>query len=160
MRGKVRPKEVFEFHLLSLLIFGGAMAGTGYAVTKGGILAEFDRTSQLDAARDAQAKFEDLSHQVRQKTAQNKVEVEKRGAELKEAEADLAKAEIQLRKGPVLNEIDRLKNEAKAESARAKVESLRKIDQNRRQAEAAALHILELQMERDIVLSLWPACLQ
>jgi hypothetical protein len=41
-RWKVRPKEVFEFHLLSLLIFGGAMAGTGYAVTKGGILAEFD----------------------------------------------------------------------------------------------------------------------
>src|SRR5580700_5057889 len=36
---------------------------TGAAVKEGDILAEFDRTKQVDAARDAQAKYEDLRHQ-------------------------------------------------------------------------------------------------
>ena len=123
----------------------------GTRVSSGDVLAEFDRTSQLDAARDAKAKYEDLSHQVRQKAAQNRSDAEKRSAEIKQAEADLAKAEIQLRKGPILNEIERLKNEAKAESAGARVESLKKIDGFRANAEAAALRILELQTERQKV---------
>lgn len=36
------------------------------------VLAEFDRTQQLDNARDTQAKFDDLSHQVEQRQAQNR----------------------------------------------------------------------------------------
>lgn len=123
----------------------------GVRVNEGDVLAEFDRTLQLDAARDAQARYEDLSHQVRQKTAQNRSEAEKRTSQLKEAEAELAKAQIQLRKGPILNEIDRLKNEARAESARAKVESLKKSNHFREVAGAAALRILELQMQRQQV---------
>jgi HlyD family secretion protein len=123
----------------------------GTRVKKGDMLAEFDRTQQLDAAREAKAKFEDLSHQVKQKDAQNRSETEKRSADIKQAEADLAKAEIQLKKGPVLSEIDRLKNEANAKSARVRVGVLRKIDQLRSKAEAAALRILELQAQRQEV---------
>jgi multidrug resistance efflux pump len=123
----------------------------GTRVKAGDLLAEFDRTQQIDAAREARAKFEDLSHQVQQKIAQNKNEVEKRSADLKQAEADLAKAEIQLKKGPVLSEIERLKNEVKAEGARARVVSLTKIDERKRVAEAAALKVLELQRERQKV---------
>jgi HlyD family secretion protein len=123
----------------------------GTRVKKGDMLAEFDRNQQRDAARDAKAKYEDLSHQVKQKEALNKSEAEKRSGEIKQAEADLAKAEIQLKKGPVLSEIDRLKNEAKAESARARVGVLQKIDRLRGEAEAAALKVLELQMQRQNV---------
>jgi multidrug efflux pump subunit AcrA (membrane-fusion protein) len=127
------------------------LAPNGTKVQEGDLLAEFDSTAQLDAAREAQAKYEDLSHQVRQKAAQNKSDQEKRAAELKEAEAELAKARIQLKKGPVLSEIDRLKNEERGRSAEARVASLKKIDDQRRRAEAASLRILELQMERQKV---------
>jgi multidrug efflux pump subunit AcrA (membrane-fusion protein) len=38
----------------------------GTTVKQGDVLAEFDRTQQAEAAREALAKFEDLSHQVRE----------------------------------------------------------------------------------------------
>ena len=123
----------------------------GAKVKEGDTLAEFDRTSQLDAAREAKAKFEDLSHQVRQKAAQNRSDAETRAAALKEAEAELARAQLQLRKGPILNEIDRLKNEERARASQAKVESLKKINKFRTEAGAAGLRILELQTERQKV---------
>jgi multidrug efflux pump subunit AcrA (membrane-fusion protein) len=127
------------------------LAANGTRVKTGDVLAEFDRTQQIDAAREAKAKFEDLSHQVQQKQASNRSDAEKRSADLKEAEADLAKAEIQLRKAEVLSDIEREKNKAKAEGARARVESLKKINELRTAAEAAALRIVELQMERQKV---------
>lgn len=123
----------------------------GTRVKKDDVLAEFDRNQQIEAARDANAKAEDLAFQVKQKEAQNKSDAEKRTADIKQAEADLAKAEIQLKKGPVLSDIDRMKNEAKAESARACVASLQRSHQLRLQAEAAALKVLELQMQRQKV---------
>src|ERR1700690_2439791 len=97
---------------------------TGAAVKEGDILAEFDRTKQVDAARDAQAKYEDLRHQVDQRKEQHRADAEKRAADLQQAEADLQKAQLELRKGPILSEIDRLKNQAKLEDAQAPVASL------------------------------------
>jgi multidrug resistance efflux pump len=123
----------------------------GTKVNKDDVLAEFDRTAQLDAALEAKAKYEDLSHQVREKAAKNQSDAAKRTSEVRQAEADLAKAEIQLQKGPVLGELDRLKNEEKAGNARARVASLLKSDSSRRKAEAAALEVLRLQMERQKV---------
>jgi HlyD family secretion protein len=123
----------------------------GTRVKGGDLLAEFDRTQQVDAARDAEAKYEDLAQQVKQKDAENLSKAEKRTSDLKQAEADLAKARIELRKGPILSEIDRVKNEVKAESASARVESLTKIAKDRAIGEAAALRILELQKDRQKV---------
>jgi HlyD family secretion protein len=127
------------------------IAPNGTSVKQGDVLAEFDRTQQVDAAREAQAKFEDLGHQVQQKEAQNLSDAEKRSADIKQAEADLSKAQIELRKGPILSDIDRQKNEIKAASAALRVESLKSIDRSRRIAEAAALRILQLQTERQKV---------
>jgi HlyD family secretion protein len=141
------PQLTGQFSRITLV----KLAPNGLRVKVGDVLAEFDRTQQLDLAREARAKFEDLSHQVNQKAAQNKSDAEKRTADLKQAEADLAKAEIQLKKGPVLSEIDRLKNQVKAASARERVISLNKINEQRLVAEAAALKILELQRERQKV---------
>jgi HlyD family secretion protein len=123
----------------------------GTRVKTGDLLAEFDRTTQLDSAREAQAKFDDLGHQVEQRVAQNRADAAKRESDLQKADADLAKAELQLRKGPLLSEIDRLKNEVKAEDARDHVASLKKSNAFHDQADSAAVHILELQRDRQKV---------
>jgi len=120
----------------------------GMTVKEGDLIAEFDKVQQMDDARDARAKVDDLAHQIEQMRAQNRSDQAKRTADLKQAEADLAKAEIELQKGEVLSEIDRLKNQAKAEDARARVASLRKSAQFRDVADAAGLRLLELQRDR------------
>ena len=53
-----------------------ALIENGSRVKKGDDLAEFDRVQQLDAARESQAKFEDLGHQVVQRIALNRAETE------------------------------------------------------------------------------------
>jgi HlyD family secretion protein len=123
----------------------------GIIVKEGDSIASFDSTDQIDKARDARAKFDDLSHQADQKRAQNRADAEKRNSDLQQAEADLAKAAIELRKGPLLSEIDRLKNEQKAAIARTHVESLKKSNALHDQADTAALRILELQRDRQKV---------
>ena len=123
----------------------------GARVEKGDLIASFDATTQMDAARDANAKFDDLGHQVDQKRAQNRADAEKRATDLGQAEADLATAQIELRKGPVLSEIQRLTNEEKARIAALHVESLKKSNALHDQADQAALRILELQRDRQKV---------
>jgi HlyD family secretion protein len=123
----------------------------GIHVKAGDLIATFDATPQIDAARDAQGKFDDLGHQVEQKKAQNAADTAKRTADLSQAEADFAKAQLELQKGPILSEIDRLKAEVKVQSARASVESLKKSHAFQEKAAAAALRILELQRDRQKV---------
>src|ERR1051326_2374493 len=135
---------------------GGALTLTrfianGARVKEGDLIASFDATQQIDNARDAQARYDDLGHQVDQKRAQNHADAENRASELKQAEADLAKAELELKKGPILSEIDRLKNQEKLRIARLHVESLRRSGAFHDQADAAALRYLELQRERQKV---------
>ena len=135
---------------------GGPMTLTklipnGSVVKEGDLIAVFDSTQQADNARDALAKYEDLSHQVEQKVAQNRADAEKRTADLRQAEADLAKAEIELKKGPVLAELDRLKAELRAANARAHLESLKRSQAAREKGDVAALRILELQRDRQKV---------
>ncbi len=154
--GLVRAVKVSSIQVPQIAGQGGRMTlvrlvPNGTHVKQGDTLAEFDRTKQLDDALEAEAKYDDLGHQVRQKVASNRSEAEKRLSDLKQAEADLAKAEIQLKKGPILSDIDRAKNEAKADSARARVESLGKIHVHRTKVEAAALRIIELQQDRQKV---------
>lgn len=121
---------------------------SGTAVKAGDIVAEFDRTRLLDRARDAKARFEDLTHQVDQKKAQHRSDQTKRASDVQQAEADLEKARLELRKGLLLSDIDRLKAETRLEAAQAHVASLKKIDALRRRAEAAELAVLELQRDR------------
>jgi len=135
---------------------GGAMTLTklipnGSSVKEGDLIAVFDNTQQVDNARDAQAKFDDLGHQTDQKRAQNRADAEKRAADLKQAEADFAKAAIELKKGPVLSDIERQEDEAKEAIARLHVDSLHRSNAFHDQADAAALRILELQRDRQKV---------
>ncbi len=123
----------------------------GSRVKEGDPIAEFDATQQLDSARDAQGKYDDLGHQVDQKRAQNRADAEKRTSDLRQAEADLAKARIELQKGPLLSQIDGLKNEVRAEIAAKHVESLTKANAFHDKSDGAALRILELQRDRQKV---------
>lgn len=120
----------------------------GAKVHAGDLLAEFDRTSELKLAREAQAKYDDLSHQVDQKQAEHKSNAEKRASELDQAQADLKKAEIEIRKGPILSEIDQQKNQVELANAKAHVASLERSDHFHDLAEAAESRILELQRDR------------
>jgi multidrug resistance efflux pump len=128
-----------------------SMLPNGSVVKPGAVLAEFDDTLEIDNALQAKAKFEDLSHQVDQRRAQNQSDSEKRSSDLQRAQGDLAKAEIELKKGPLLSEIDRLKNEAKVEDARAHVASLQKSNHFHDLSDAAGLRVLELQRDRQKV---------
>ena len=135
---------------------GGALTLTrfipnGAMVKEGDLVASFDATTQIDNARDAQAKYDDLGHQVDQKRAQNHADAEKRASDLQQAQADLSKAELELKKGPILSEIDRLKNEERVRIAGLHVESLKKSNGLHDQADAAALRYLELQRDRQKV---------
>lgn len=120
----------------------------GATVRPGAVLAEFDDTDQLKAERDAQAKFDDLSHQVDQKRAEQASNAEKRRSGLQQAEADLHKAEIDLRKGPILSQIEQEKNKVKLQDATDHVASLKRSGAARTRAEAAELRVLELQRDR------------
>lgn len=154
--GTIQPVRFYTVQVPQITGQGGRMtlvrlATNGATVKAGEVIAEFDRTQQLDNAREAQARFDDLSHQVEQRQAQNRADAARRTAESQKAEADLAKAAIKLRKGPLLSEIERLQNEARLEAAKEHVASLRKSTKSRDVADAAALRILELQRDRQKV---------
>jgi multidrug efflux pump subunit AcrA (membrane-fusion protein) len=127
------------------------LVANGTRVAAGDVVAEFDRTQQLDNAREAEAKYEDLAHQVEQQRAENRSNAEKLVSELVEAEADLAKAKLQMLKGPLLAEIDLLKAQVKLEDGQAHVASLQKSNRAHDLADQAALKILELQRDRQKV---------
>ena len=123
----------------------------GSQVHEGDILAEFDPADEVKALRDAQAKFDDLRHQVEQKIAEHQNNAEKRVAELKQAEADLEKASLEIKKGPILSEIDAEKNRVKLEDAKEHVASLGRSGKAHDISEEAEIRVLELQRDRQQV---------
>jgi HlyD family secretion protein len=123
----------------------------GSTVKEGDVITEFDPTQQLDAAFTAKAKYEDLGHQVEQKAAQNRADAEKRRSDLVQAQADLSKAVLDISRAEILSEVDALKNQVRAEIARQHVESLTKSHAFHDASDAAALRILELQRDRQLV---------
>jgi HlyD family secretion protein len=154
--GTIQAVRVSNIVVPSLRGPGGAltlitMIRNGSIVKQGDILAEFDPTQQVDDARDARAKVEDLGHQILQNRAQARADAAKRASDLRQAEADLAKAAIDLRKGETLSEIDRLKDEAKLDDAKERVASLNKSSHFHDISDAAGVHILELQRDRQQV---------
>jgi len=124
---------------------------SGTAVEPGDILAEFDRTQQLDSARESEAKLDDLNHQIDQRQAENRANAETRASDYRTAVADLDKARLQLRRNETLSEIERAKNEEKAAAALSRIESLKKSHASREKVDEAALRIVELKRDRQAV---------
>jgi multidrug resistance efflux pump len=120
----------------------------GAQVHQGDALAEFDAADEVKALRDAQAKFDDLRHQVEQKIAEHQNNAEKRVSALKQAQADLDKAALEIRKGPILSEIEAEKNRVKLEDATEHVASLQRSAKAHDISELAEIRVLELQRDR------------
>ena len=81
--GTIRAVKEFMVLTPSITGQGGALTltrlvATGARVSQGDIVAEFDLTKQLDNARDAKAKYDDLGFQVEQRQAENRSNAEKR----------------------------------------------------------------------------------
>lgn len=127
------------------------LAANGARVEVGDVIAEFDALEQIDAARTASAKQEDLDHQVQQKAAQNRAEAEKRRSDYQQAEAALRKAMIEVGKAEILPEIDKQQNVIRAEIAQKHLDSLKISQAHHDRVDAAALAILELQRDRQKV---------
>jgi len=140
---------------------GGAITLThlipnGTRVKKGDLIATFDPTQQLDNARDAQARYDDLGHQVEQNRAQLRANDESRAGTLKQAQGALEKSLLELQKGPILSEITRLENQTRADIARQHVESLTKSNAAHHRVEEAIVRNLELQRDRQkVMLERW-----
>lgn len=154
--GVVQPSRSFLVQVPIIEGQGGnvtlaRLVANGAKVNEGELIAEFDNTKEVQALRDATAKFEDLSHQVDQKAAEHRNNAAKRESDLEQALADLAKAQIEMRKGPILSDIDRQKNEIKMRDGQEHVSSLKKSIAFHEQAEAAESRILELQRDRQKV---------
>ena len=120
----------------------------GSVVHIGDLVAEFDSTAQIKSQRDAQAKFDDLSHQVEQKMAEDRSNAAKRTSDLAQATADLEKAKLEIRKGPVLSDLEQLKNAEKLRDAEEHVKSLLRSSQFHDDAERAEVGVLVLQRDR------------
>jgi len=120
----------------------------GSTVKTGAVIAAFDSTAQVKTERDAQARFDDLSHQVDQKVAEDRSNAAKRESDLAQAQADLEKAKLEIRKGPVLSDLDQLKNTEKLRDAEAHVKSLKRSNQFHDDAEKAEIQVLILQRDR------------
>jgi HlyD family secretion protein len=120
----------------------------GSTVAKGDLIAEFDPLEQLTQARESAARHDDLSHQVRQRQADNAANAEKRQLEREQAEAELAKATLEVSKAAVIGDIEARQNTMRATKAAARLESLRRTHPEEERADRAALRILELQRDR------------
>jgi multidrug efflux pump subunit AcrA (membrane-fusion protein) len=120
----------------------------GLQVHQGDPLAEFDAADEVKALRDAQAKFDDLRHQVEQKIAEHQNNAEKRVSALKQAQANMDKAALEIRKGPILSEIDAEKNRVELADATEQVASLQRSAKAHDTSEQAEIRVLELQRDR------------
>jgi multidrug resistance efflux pump len=120
----------------------------GSHVEPGDVIAEFDLLEQVDLARTAKAKEEDLDHQIDQKLAQNRAETEKRRSDMQQADATLRKAMLEVSKAEILPEIDKQQNAIRARAAQEHIDSLKISQEQRERVDLAALKILELQRDR------------
>ena len=121
----------------------------GATVAKGDLIAEFDPLEQLDQARQSAARYDDLSHQTRQREADNAANVEKRRLEREQAEADLCQGSTRCQQRHRWLATSRHSRTRFASTkAEARVESLGRTHPQEERADRAALRILELQRDR------------
>ncbi|MEO8681025.1 MAG: efflux RND transporter periplasmic adaptor subunit [Vicinamibacterales bacterium] len=124
------------------------LAKAGTRIKRGDLLVEFDRTSQIKAARDREYEYRDILSQLEKKKGEQQIDRAGREADLSLAENGLRRAELDLLGIEMLPGITAEKNQLMAEEARAKVTQLRKTSDLRNRTEAADLRILEIQRER------------
>ena len=124
------------------------LAKGGARVKKGDLLVEFDRTSQIKAARDREYEYRDLLAQIEKKKSDQDVDRAMRAQDFAIAESDLRRAELDILGAELLPSVTQEKNQQTLEEAQAKIAQLRKTNSLKDRAAAADLRILEIQRDR------------
>lgn len=135
-----------------------ALAKAGTLVQRGDLLVEFDRTTQLKAARDREAEHKDALTQIDRKRAEQAIAAADRRRDLALADNAVKRAELDVLGNALLSAIDAEKNVQKVEEARARLAALQKTAALQDRAAAADLRILEIQ--RDRAMSAWQHALR
>ncbi|MDP2320365.1 MAG: efflux RND transporter periplasmic adaptor subunit [Acidobacteriota bacterium] len=124
------------------------LAKAGTRVKSGDLLVEFDRTSQIKAARDREYEYRDLLAQIEKKNGEEQIARAGRESDLVLADNALRRAELDLLGAEMLPGITAEKNRLIQEEARVKVLQLRKTSDLRNRSAAADLRALEIQRDR------------
>jgi multidrug resistance efflux pump len=124
------------------------LAKAGTFVKQGDLLVEFDRHSQLRAARDRESEFRDIVEQINKKRGEQMSARGMREAQLKQAENDARIAELGVVGNDLVPKTTAEKNVQTLEEARARLAQLRTVSDLKRRAEAADVRILEIQRDR------------
>jgi HlyD family secretion protein len=124
------------------------LAKAGTRIKRGDLLVEFDRTSQIKAARDREYEYRDILSQIEKKKGDQQIIRAGRELDVTLAENALRRAELDLLGIEMLPGITAEKNRLIVEEARAKVAQLRKTSDLRIRADTADLRSLEIQRQR------------
>jgi multidrug resistance efflux pump len=124
------------------------LAKGGARVKRGDLLVEFDRTSQIKAARDREYEYRDLLSQIEKKKADQHIDKAARQSDFALAESALRRAELDLLGAELLPGVTQEKNQQTLEEARAKIMQLRKTNELKDRSAAADLRMLEIQRDR------------
>lgn len=124
------------------------LAKGGTRVKRGDLLVEFDRTSQIKAARDREYEYRDLLAQIEKKTADQQIAAATRASDFALAETALRRAELDVLGADLLPGVTQEKNQQTLEEARARLTQLRKTNDLKDRAAAADMRILGIQKDR------------
>jgi len=124
------------------------LVANGTRVRAGDLLVEFDRQTQIDAALERRAEWQDLAEQVSRLDAQQVEAAVKDDTLLMAAENALALARLEVDKNPLLPRIEAEKNLLSLEAAEAEATQVARTNVLRRAAERAERRTLEIRRDR------------
>jgi HlyD family secretion protein len=148
--------EAVESHPISAPRLAGQTNGsltitkllpTGTHVKKGDMLVEFDRQAQIRNALDREADFNDYLRQIDKMRATQAATVAADDADIKAQEDAVKTAELEVKRSEVQSRIQAEKDKENLDEANAKLKQLRDTYKLKRQSEAAALRVLEIQRD-------------
>ena len=128
--------------VITRLVKGGA------PVTKGDLIVEFDRQTQIATALDRRAELNDLEQQIRKREATESAARAKDDGEISLAESAMARAKLETLKNQFLAKIQAEKNDQALEQAEATLKQLKATYTLKRKAAEADLQILKIRRDR------------
>jgi HlyD family secretion protein len=120
---------------------------TGTKVKTGDLLVEFDRQTQIRTAQDREADYNDFVQQINKMLANQAAGKAADDTGIKQAEDAVSNAELEVKRSEVMSRIDAERKRQDLDEANAKLKQLRETYLLKRQADAAAVHVLEIQRD-------------
>jgi multidrug efflux pump subunit AcrA (membrane-fusion protein) len=120
----------------------------GTQVQAGDVLVEFDNQNQMKNILDKQAEYDNLIQQIRKKQADHASALAVDETEIKGAEVDVKTARVEMRKNEVIPGYQAEINKVNLAEAEARLKQLKDTFALKREAQAAELRILEIQLDR------------